>query len=466
MRLAVLSMNGIHNDREGNIMIKKTVVTGILLSIAITGWLMLTESPVMAVTIHVNSTEDVIADDGKCTLREAVIAANTNTGSGSVSGECPAGDPLNEDEIVLQVGVYSLTIGGTDEDNAQTGDLDILDDLTVTGTTADETIIDANGIDRVFEIMSDVKAKFKGIAITNGGVNEDSGGGISNKGTLKIAKCTVSDNTASANSSAYGGGIYNDGTMKIASSTVSGNTVSSASDDAYGGGIYNDGTLKITKSMVSDNTASGDTAYGGGICNDTNGTITITYGTVSDNTASGDYAWGGGISNWGTIKMTSSIVSYNTASGGQYALGGGIFNDGIINITYGTVSDNTASGDYVWGGGILNSGTLKLNNSKVSDNMASSVNAEAYGGGICNYVNGTIKIAYSKVSGNMASSVNTEAYGGGIYNDGTIKFKSKSKITGNAADDGGGLFNNGSLKNIGQARIKNNLPDNIVDLGP
>jgi len=462
----VLSINGIHRYREGNIMIKKKTVAGILISLAITGSLMLTASPIMAVTIHVNSTEDVIADDGKCTLREAVIAANTDAVSGSTSGECPAG--YGDDEIVLQAGVYSLTIGGTDEDNAQTGDLDILDDLTITGTTADETIIDANGIDRVFEVMSDVKAKFKGIAITNGWVDEDSGGGISNKGTLKIAKCKVSDNTASANYSAYGGGIYNDGTMKITSSIVSGNTVSSVSDDSYGGGIYSDGTMKIIKSMVSDNTASGDTAYGGGICNDTSGTIEMTDSTVSDNTASGDYAWGGGISNWGTIKITSSAVSYNTASGGQYALGGGIFNDGTIDtsgtikINDSTVSDNTASGDYAWGGGILNSGTLKITYSKVSGNMASSVNAEAYGGGICNYVNGTIKIAYSKVSDNTASA-NYSAYGGGIYNDGTIKVKGKSKITGNVADDGGGIFNNGIFYNIRLTRMKNNLPD---DIGP
>src|SRR5262245_35833169 len=47
---------------------------------------------VLAATITVNSTSDSInATDGLCTLREAIIAANTNTASGGVAGECIAG---------------------------------------------------------------------------------------------------------------------------------------------------------------------------------------------------------------------------------------------------------------------------------------------------------------------------------------------------------------------------------------
>src|SRR6266699_3278138 len=43
-------------------------------------------------TITVNSTADVaISNDGLCTLREAITAANTNTASGVTAGECAAG---------------------------------------------------------------------------------------------------------------------------------------------------------------------------------------------------------------------------------------------------------------------------------------------------------------------------------------------------------------------------------------
>src|SRR4051795_442176 len=52
--------------------------------------------------ITVTSTADVLANDGQCTLREAIIAANTDTASGALPGECPAGN--GADTIVLQAG--------------------------------------------------------------------------------------------------------------------------------------------------------------------------------------------------------------------------------------------------------------------------------------------------------------------------------------------------------------------------
>ena len=48
--------------------------------------------PAGAATITVNSTADGAgANDGVCTLREAILAANTNTASGAAAGECVAG---------------------------------------------------------------------------------------------------------------------------------------------------------------------------------------------------------------------------------------------------------------------------------------------------------------------------------------------------------------------------------------
>ncbi len=43
------------------------------------------------VVITVNTVSDTTANDGLCTLREAIIAANTNTASGAAAGECAAG---------------------------------------------------------------------------------------------------------------------------------------------------------------------------------------------------------------------------------------------------------------------------------------------------------------------------------------------------------------------------------------
>ncbi len=48
-------------------------------------------APLFAATIAVNSLADTTANDGVCTLREAIIAANTNAISGAAVGECAAG---------------------------------------------------------------------------------------------------------------------------------------------------------------------------------------------------------------------------------------------------------------------------------------------------------------------------------------------------------------------------------------
>ncbi len=53
---------------------------------------LLIASGALASTITVNSVADTIGDDGACTLREAIIAANTDTASGVSAGECAAGE--------------------------------------------------------------------------------------------------------------------------------------------------------------------------------------------------------------------------------------------------------------------------------------------------------------------------------------------------------------------------------------
>ncbi len=45
----------------------------------------------LAATITVNSTADTAANDGLCTLREAITAANNDAASGAAAGECAAG---------------------------------------------------------------------------------------------------------------------------------------------------------------------------------------------------------------------------------------------------------------------------------------------------------------------------------------------------------------------------------------
>lgn len=96
-----------------------------------------TNQPVSAAsTIVVNSTADDIDDtDGECTLREAIIAANTDTASGVAVGECAAGN--NPDTINFALtGTADYTLGGQNGYTIDTTDqLPIItdDDLTING---------------------------------------------------------------------------------------------------------------------------------------------------------------------------------------------------------------------------------------------------------------------------------------------------------------------------------------------
>jgi CSLREA domain-containing protein len=86
-------------------------------------------------TITVNSTADSLAVDGNCTLREAIIAANTDTAVDA----CPAGS--GADVVVVPAETYTLTLVGAGEDAAATGDLDVTADLEIDGAGAAATVI-------------------------------------------------------------------------------------------------------------------------------------------------------------------------------------------------------------------------------------------------------------------------------------------------------------------------------------
>jgi CSLREA domain-containing protein len=88
-----------------------------------------------AAVIPVTTTADVLADDGVCSLREAVSAANADTVSGGSPGECPAGS--GADQIELPAGVYTLEVTGPDEDANATGDLDLTSPITLSGADRD-----------------------------------------------------------------------------------------------------------------------------------------------------------------------------------------------------------------------------------------------------------------------------------------------------------------------------------------
>ncbi len=155
---------------------------------------------VEASIITVNTTDDELNADGDCSLREAIRAANTD----SMVDACTGGS--GPDDIVFDAtvvpGTFALTISGIGEDAALTGDLDITDDLTVTGAGAASLSIDGNSTDRVLDISIAATVFISGVTIQNGIVLDDGGpfnptgwgGGIQNAGTLTLDSVDIREN--------------------------------------------------------------------------------------------------------------------------------------------------------------------------------------------------------------------------------------------------------------------------------
>jgi hypothetical protein len=134
-------------------------------------------------------------------------------------------------------------------------------------------------------------------------------------------------------------------------------TVSGNSTDVFGGGIGNFGTLTLTKSTVSGNSAT--IGFGGGIVNV--GTLIVTNSTISGNSAVALY--GGGIMNLGTLAVTNSTVSGNST----HAHGGGIGNFGAL------TAKNTLVANSVSGGNCYNDsnlGTFTSQGNNLSDDAS------------------------------------------------------------------------------------------------
>lgn len=171
---------------------------------------------------------DGICTPEDCTLREAVITANACEGS---------------DTIVLSPTTYVLWIEGANEDEALTGDLDILDHLILQGNGA---TIDGNNADRILDVQAEndgemIEFVASDLIIQHG--RADQGGGIRNRGFVQLGASTVWYNQAER-----GGGIYNEGQFVLSGATVSNNA-----DLQYASGILSTGTMEIRDSTVSDN---------------------------------------------------------------------------------------------------------------------------------------------------------------------------------------------------------------------
>ncbi|MFN8590232.1 MAG: pentapeptide repeat-containing protein [Thermomicrobiales bacterium] len=256
------------------------------------------------------------------------------------------------------------------------------------GSGTGGTVVDGTGLGgRVVTVNSGVTTTLRDLAVTGGQAN--TGGGISNSGTLTLEGVAVTNNAANT----FGGGIHNDGTLILGDGArVTNNTAGSA-----GAGIRNGGGTATLRagSSVTGNTSQGD---GGGISNAFDGVVSLTL-------------------------ESGSVVAGNTAS----LSGGGILLSTMTTATLhaGSVVENNRANQ---GGGVGNRGTL-LVAGEIRNNRAST------GGGLYNVNSGgpataTLQ-AGARVTGNTATTV-----GGGVYEaSGTVTLADAAIVTGNTPNN-------------------------------
>lgn len=412
--------------------------------------------PAGAATITVNTTDDTIADDGFCSLREAVIAANTNAASGlGGPGECVAGEAATVavDTISIPAGTYTLTIapvgntlGGahpqytygeytldwngatsvfdaTVAPDATQGDIDITESVNLVGAGWDTTTIDAGWVPSG--------------AVNKPAVDPDAGAtaGLSDR----VLHVVNPDDTATVDVQMSGLTVMGGRTPEVTG------LVNATMVEYY---------LRLNGGGLAVGTAAGtydpnDSSEGGSKPVVVSGVPSASYTLgLSKVVITQNYAGdGGGIYNGGASTVDRIVVSGNRG----YANGGGIYNDGELTITKSTIDGNGAEG----GGGMFDTGTgsRSISSSTMSDNGA-------VGGGAYNGRSGvTMTMTNSTISGNLAVDM-----GGGLLTNGVLNLVhvtvAKNNTTSDSPTAGGGImtFPSGSLSvNMRDVLLNDNM---------
>ena len=364
-------------------------------------------------TFTVNRTDDItprgtgstcngVSND--CTLREAVIKANSTSGC---------------DTIMVPAGTYTLTLTGTNNHQANVGRLDIQDCVSIVGATgvggAPASTVQAgtttsNGIDKVFSVNPDRNKAFdtslSNLVIQFGRnpssfLTDGAGGGLdweaSNTGNLTITNCTIQNNSTTDGN---GGGIWANnmisgfGFFTISNSVIQNNVTqqSSTGQSGNGGGIWvgPSTAMVMSNTQVLNNSAVqtlGVEGEGGGLYLSIPANLhrqtAIHASTVANNHTAGN---GGGIfSGQGALVDQSTAVTNNQAG----LDGGGIWislQSDTMTITKTSITGNTATGN---GGGIRVDVGAQTNNVNVSYSRIAG-NSAPSGSGLSNSTTATV----------------------------------------------------------------------------
>lgn len=397
-----------------------------LLGASLLGTMVAMPSTVSAASITVGSAT-AVANDGACSLSEAILNANSDSRVYTSAGECAAG---SGDDTINMTADVTLTASRGYYVYADTGLAVVSTPITIEGNGHTISRSSAAPDFRILAVDYTGDLTLNEVTVSGGAlVGFVGGGGIANYGALTLNDSVVSDNYAYF----YGGGILNYSVLTLNRSTITSNATYRS-----GGGI-SEGTTILNDSEISWNSAGG---RGGGIF--TSGGVYSTNSTISHN----DAGRGGGLSVWrGRLELTDSTVAANSAN--QY--GGGIEKRyGNFAITRSTISSNSTTDT---GGGLLAKHVAdgEVTNSTFSGNVAGGK-----GGGI--YIIGELRLNNTTISGNSSG-----ADGGGIYNV-AVTDAYQSIIAGNTAAGQGvevfnsnlGFFQVGHQNVLGHSGLTNN----------
>lgn len=344
------------------------------LILALTVALIAPVPPAYALTFTVNALDDL--NDGACnaahcSLREAILAANSA--------------PSN-DSIVFSVSgtiLLGAALPSIPQDSA----------LIIDG--AGKITIDGGSRVRVLSNSGDLT--LRSLIVTNGAVVDDFGGGaIYNSGSLTINAGYFNSNKAvnTGNGTAEGGAIYSAGEFTEVS-IHAGATFKNNQAAHHGGAIFNALGYMTVKDSLFDGNHS--TQGGGGGIYDRNGAgVTLIHTTLEGNSAefgggmfssayrtdirhstfrnnSARSTDGGGVYTHSSsvLNISNSVLAHNAAKNG-----GGVFALGIANLTNTTLFGNSAT---VSGGGVHARSELNIQNTTITDSAS---------GGDCTLGNG------------------------------------------------------------------------------
>ncbi len=237
------------------------------------------------------------AVDG-CTLRAAVQEANALPGA---------------QRVAMGYGVHQLNISEeAGRLRAGSDPLVVTDDLTITGLSPDRTVVNANGLSRVFHAEG-ATLTLRDLMLSGGAVSGDDGGAVLVvDGELTLERVAVTGNRAR-----NGGGVMaHESAVTIRQSAITDNRAMAVEGQGgSGGGVHlRGGSLSIQNSTFSGNQAE----RGGALSND-NGAVALQNVTLIGNGANVE---GGGVhSPGGGVRAVNTILASNGAPLGGDCLG-------------------------------------------------------------------------------------------------------------------------------------------------